>query len=83
MIGTVEFTGLEMTKTKAFGALAAMETAISLTIEALTCVDLKEREGRDFKVNKELGLGKDRSSSWTHVEEIITSHTRLWKLRER
>lgn len=36
MIGTVELTGLEMTKTKAFGALAAIETAISLTIEALT-----------------------------------------------
>ena len=34
-IGTVELTGLEMTRTKALGACAAIPTAMSRTIEAL------------------------------------------------
>ena len=59
-IGTVELTGLEITRTKALGAAVAIPVARSRTIPALICPDVSDNIHETIK-------------AWPHLEQVISA----------
>lgn len=59
-MGTVELTGLEITRMKALGAAVAMPVARSRTIPALICPDVSDKFHETIE-------------SWPHFEQVISA----------